>query len=333
MTIHLKHQHHRNIVELLRCMSASLLEQTQCYFGGGTAIVMELGEYRLSDDIDLLCASAQGYRTLRNTITHDSLAGLLQRPVHHLRPVTTDQYKIVTALEFNTSKIKLEILSEGRMPLQGCMHPDLGVPVLSREDMFAQKLLANTDRGLDKATANRDAIDLAMMIRNWGAIPQESWDKAESAYGESMRTHLHLAAGLLRDPRHLNHCMERMRMDMALAGTIATTLDEASASAPLSEEGQAERVKRIEALPGIGDKGGTAATFQRLALQAIAQQGTAVAWSMVERQTAHEAIVCNRQSPVEVGDVIAAPCTGAGRKSSAVTYFNKKRLDSFTPHS
>lgn len=84
MTIHLKHQHHRNIVELLRCMSASLLEQTQCYFGGGTAIVMELGEYRLSDDIDLLCASAQGYRTLRNTITHDSLAIAGRRPPHSL---------------------------------------------------------------------------------------------------------------------------------------------------------------------------------------------------------------------------------------------------------
>lgn len=40
-----------------------------------------------------------------------------------------------------------------------------------REDLFAEKLLANADRSADRAMYSRDAIDLGMMIAAWGPPP------------------------------------------------------------------------------------------------------------------------------------------------------------------
>lgn len=42
-------------------MDATLLESSRCYFGGGTAIVLMYGEYRLSLDVDFLCSDVDGY--------------------------------------------------------------------------------------------------------------------------------------------------------------------------------------------------------------------------------------------------------------------------------
>ncbi|WP_292360441.1 nucleotidyl transferase AbiEii/AbiGii toxin family protein [Mesorhizobium sp.] len=56
---------HRIIAEALGLMDREFLAATQCWFGGGTAIVMKLGEYRRSLDLDFLCADADGYRELR----------------------------------------------------------------------------------------------------------------------------------------------------------------------------------------------------------------------------------------------------------------------------
>ncbi|MEO9632426.1 MAG: nucleotidyl transferase AbiEii/AbiGii toxin family protein [Sulfitobacter sp.] len=58
-------KHHNDILNALRCLDGDLLLDAECYFGGGTAIVLNLGEYRESVDIDFLCASKEGYRKLR----------------------------------------------------------------------------------------------------------------------------------------------------------------------------------------------------------------------------------------------------------------------------
>jgi hypothetical protein len=49
--------HHQRIATLLQAFDADLLLQANCYFAGGTAIVLSLGEYRESLDVDFLCAS------------------------------------------------------------------------------------------------------------------------------------------------------------------------------------------------------------------------------------------------------------------------------------
>ena len=54
--------HHRLIFKVLSELNTDFLSTCQCYFGGGTRIVLELNEYRESVDVDLLCADPAGYR-------------------------------------------------------------------------------------------------------------------------------------------------------------------------------------------------------------------------------------------------------------------------------
>ena len=106
--------HHQRIEKLLHCFNSELLLQAECYFGGGTAIVLSLGEYRESIDVDFLCASKAGYRLLRNTVSHRGLGALLQQPVTYLREVRADFYGIRTFLEIDDVPVKVEIVSEPR---------------------------------------------------------------------------------------------------------------------------------------------------------------------------------------------------------------------------
>ena len=48
---------HNDVLHVLRSLNGPLLLDAECYFGGGTAIVLNLGEYRESVDVDFLCAS------------------------------------------------------------------------------------------------------------------------------------------------------------------------------------------------------------------------------------------------------------------------------------
>jgi hypothetical protein len=50
---------------LIEKMDHDLLMDCQCWLGGGTEIVLDLGEYRLSKDAGFLCADASGYGKLR----------------------------------------------------------------------------------------------------------------------------------------------------------------------------------------------------------------------------------------------------------------------------
>ena len=52
-----KRPHHRRIETLLRSLNSDVLREAQCFFGGGTAIVLLLDEYRESVDVDFLCLS------------------------------------------------------------------------------------------------------------------------------------------------------------------------------------------------------------------------------------------------------------------------------------
>jgi len=210
-----KREHHRRIHGVLNSMNSELLMQASCYFGGGTAVVLALNEYRESVDIDFLCASVDGYRLLRSRIYEEGLAGLFQSKLKQLRDVRMDQYGIRTVLEVDGFPIKFEIVREGRIELDGDMDGLLKVPVLSRSDMFAEKLLANADRGLDAATLSRDLIDLAMMIDAWGEIPSEAWQKARTAYGDSVDRIFAVTLAKNSDNPYLTGCCERMHMDTA----------------------------------------------------------------------------------------------------------------------
>lgn len=90
----------------------------------------------------------------------------------------------------------------------------LGVPTLARVDMYAEKLLANTDREGDIAATSRDIIDLAMMINRWGPIPDEAWRKARLAYGKSVDRAYAKAIQRIENSDYLSDCLAKMQMQM-----------------------------------------------------------------------------------------------------------------------
>ena len=216
--------HHQRIASLLASLNADFLAHSGCYFGGGTALVLSLNEYRESVDVDFLCSSLDGYRALRNTITSASLGDILALPVELVRDVRADRYGIRTFVQVDGIPIKFEIVSEGRIDIAGAIDPVLGVPTLSREDMYAEKLLANADRFGDASVASRDAIDLAMLIEHWGAVPDQAWAKARRAYGQSIDTSYMRAIELVGDQAYLASCLNKMHMDPALVERIPDLL-------------------------------------------------------------------------------------------------------------
>lgn len=216
--------HHQRIARLLASLNADFLAQSGCYFGGGTALVLSMNEYRESVDVDFLCSSLDGYRALRNTISSASLGEILALPVELVRDVRADRYGIRTFVRVDGIPIKFEIVSEGRIDIAGAIDPVFGVPTLSREDMYAEKLLANADRFGDVSVASRDAIDLAMLIEHWGAVPDQAWAKARRAYGQSIDTSYMTAIDLVGDQAYLASCLNKMHMDPAMLERIPELL-------------------------------------------------------------------------------------------------------------
>ena len=216
--------HHQRIAQVLDALDGDLLTQAKCYFGGGTAIALLCGEFRESVDIDFLCADQDGYRLIREAIAPPRLGRLLRHPVTHRRDVRTERDKISTFLEVDGTPIKFELVREARITFEDTPGQLLGVPVLDRVDLYAEKLLANADRGQDRSQKSRDMIDLAMMIDTWGAIPDLAVEKAVGAYGLSILRAFDNSLALLNDPAYLRECLVAMGMDEALGEMILALL-------------------------------------------------------------------------------------------------------------
>ena len=197
-----KRAEHNEVLGALAQLDAAFLRDSQCFFGGGTRIVLELGEYRLSKDIDFLCADVAGYRAVRETISEASLGAIAKPGLRLARDVRGDQYGIRTALQCATQRLKFEIVREARIGLEGATIPRLPVSCLTHAHCFAEKFLANADRGMDASTLARDVVDLAFMIEGWGASGAAAGaDLARVAYGPTIDRELARALAKLRSER------------------------------------------------------------------------------------------------------------------------------------
>lgn len=200
---------HAAVLQVLGALNAPFLHHAQCYFGGGTRIVLALDEYRESADIDFLCSSRDGYRDLRATIDSNSLGKITSRNVRLAREVIADRYGIRTFIQVGDDKIKFEIVHEGRIDVTGSMESSPGVACLDQNSCFAEKFLANSDRWNDESFLSRDVVDLAFMIEGWGrASFLRGLAVARTAYGESTTAAARSAAkkllgrqGLLQEMR------------------------------------------------------------------------------------------------------------------------------------
>lgn len=203
---------HQIISEILGAMNQAFLLDSKCWFGGGTAIVLKLGEYRRSMDIDFLCSDVDGYRKLRMAAVNEGIKAFFSAKVKSLRDVKADQYGIRTLLGYGGLTIKFEIVREGRIEIDGLLDEKLSVPTLSPSDMFAEKLLANADRCVDPSVNYRDALDIGMLIKGFGNIPATALAKVERAYGADIERRAVWVVNRLCDVTELRRASNAVQM-------------------------------------------------------------------------------------------------------------------------
>lgn len=134
-------------------------------------------------------------------------------------------------LAWRGQRIKFEIVREGRIEIGGSVDPVLKVPLLAVEDQFAEKLLANADRYMDRSVACRDAIDLGYLVRNTGSIPSVSIGKAEAAYGRDVPKTVAGVLEVLAVPTGIDHAADTLRMTADEVREAAANLHGAAVSA------------------------------------------------------------------------------------------------------
>lgn len=225
---------HRRVLTLLSALDAGFFRETECWFAGGTAVSLRCGEYRISHDVDFLCATREGYRALRERVFHQGLRGFFTRDVEVVREVRADRYGIRAVVRVDGAPLKLEIVSEGRIALEGTADPELPVARLTDADLVAEKLLANADRFLDDSALSRDALDLVVLAHYLGELPAAAWEKARGAYGDSVDEAFERALRRLRDrPELVARALEMLDVRPEARDVIAARL--AAVARPPSE--------------------------------------------------------------------------------------------------
>lgn len=220
-----RRERHRAVATLLSKLDAALLRTLACYFGGGTAIALLVDEFRESADIDFLCSGRDAYRALRSLIYEKDIDGLFQQPIVKIRETRADIDGVRNFIAIDGKPLKFEIVHEARISLSTSMLEIAGVTALALEDQFAEKLLANADRGLDRATASRDAIDLLALLTRYGGIPAMAWEKTSQAYGNSVQHAWRRSCEMLdRDPRYFEDCLTKLSVDEGIKPELMQAL-------------------------------------------------------------------------------------------------------------
>jgi len=197
-----RRESHRSVLAVLGFLQADKLSSCNVLFGGGTRIVLDLDEYRESEDIDFLCSDPSGYSEIRFAAATGGFSALFtpegMRELQFPREMRIDQYGIRFQILHSSRPVKVEIIREARIDLDPGVRP-LWSPVgcLSVPDCYAEKLLANSDRWADRQVLSRDLIDLAALRAGVGPIPAESWKKVEVAYRSAAESDLRKALELL----------------------------------------------------------------------------------------------------------------------------------------
>lgn len=210
---------HRVVLAVLGLLRADVLQRCHFLFGGGTRIVLELGEYRESKDIDFLCSDPEGYADLRFAASRQGYPALftadgLER-LQFPREMRIDQYGIRFTGVLGTTALRIELIREARIELGPGERPSWSpVDCLSIPDCYAEKLLANSDRWADRQFLSRDLMDLAALRARCGPIPDVAWRKVEAAYKsapvEDLRKALALVDG---DPGYRQRCWQGLKVE------------------------------------------------------------------------------------------------------------------------
>ena len=127
-----------------------------------------------------------------------------------MRDVRVDIYGIRTFPRVDGQPVKLEVIFEGRIPLSGEARSPFPVEVLARPSCFAEKLLANADRGRDPSANACDLVDLAFMAAHWPRdVLRDGMATAQSANDDVVRRELDAALSRLNDAAYRQHRLQR----------------------------------------------------------------------------------------------------------------------------
>ena len=150
VTCMFRREHHQRIARALGLIKIENLVKCGCLFGGGTARVLQPGEYRDSVDIDFLCGSIPDYGRIRRGIFDEGNTFLFREGTKLSRELIQGRSEMRASidLEDGSRPLKFEILTEGY--LNGLLPSETevcDVPCLNPQDSMATKLMANADRG------------------------------------------------------------------------------------------------------------------------------------------------------------------------------------------
>jgi hypothetical protein len=214
-----RRESHRSVLAVLGFLRADELAACHVLFGGGTRIVLDLDEYRESEDIDFLCSDPEGYAEIRSAAASRGYAALFSAEgldrLEFPREMRIDQYGIRFPVRLGSASLKIELIREARIALDPRVRPAWSpVDCLSLADCYAEKLLANSDRWADRQVLSRDVIDLAALRARCGPIPEESWKKAEGAYRSAAAADLRKGLAFwLEDEDHRQRSLQGLRIE------------------------------------------------------------------------------------------------------------------------
>lgn len=208
---------HQRIAGILARLDVTFLEEAECFFGGGTQLVMSHGEFRESRDIDFLVSSKAGLRMVRETVNERSLGRIFKGKIHLAKEVRAERDAIRTYITEDAASepVKFEIVVEGRIELKGAMDAALGVPRLELPWAIAEKLLANADRGRAKEHKARDVIDLAFVSLDADeAALIAGYELAQSVYGQTIQRELDEVLKMLNlDAKYRGQCIKDLLIE------------------------------------------------------------------------------------------------------------------------
>ena len=172
-----KHDHHNKIADILRSLDSDFFWANRSYFGGGTRLSLEHGEYRVSYDIDFL-VDGNSYGDFRRAVGGEHIDPLF------LQPATPDAYVHLNRdkMLFSINEVKFEVVHENRISLNEPVAMEgFELPCLAPIDQIATKLLANADRWNDQGALSRDLLDLCVLIQVLNSAWGDGFTKAQEA--------------------------------------------------------------------------------------------------------------------------------------------------------
>ena len=202
-----RHPHHNVIAGILeRMRNKEFLIRHGVFFGGGTAISLLHGEYRLSLDIDFL-VDAEGAVAVRNKIYTEGFNSFFPDCVD---TPNMDRYLIRGYVQ----DVKVEFLLGSLTPISGKpLEQFFDIPTLDITSFMAQKLMANAGRGMmDPSALCKDIIDLGILAKHdMDSFPQALAD-AEAACGTTIREGFTSVFMRLLEPERRKHVFEELKM-------------------------------------------------------------------------------------------------------------------------